>query len=184
MSNSRIIIGIIGEKGSGKTTAAECILKNNPDFKEVAFATPLKKMAEILKFPFINVYGTQQDKANIIPEYKTSFRQFAQCTSDSIKKLMGEDIFVKIAEQELDKNNVVFSDVRYLNEASMIKKHRGYLIKIERNIKKDKYSNHSSELELHEIKPDITIKNNVKLDEFKHIVSQVIKIQKAHHRIL
>lgn len=187
---SRIIIGLIGEKGSGKSTTAEYIAKNM-QFKELYFAERIKKIAEIMGFPNESIYGTQKDKAKIIPLFGISFRQFAQYFGGDIMRedigkkfpnwIHKKNIWVNLLKNDLKINpkiNYVVSDVRYLNEAKMITEMGGVLVRINRKTKKDKESDHLSEIEMKKIKCDYEINNNSTIynlqDQILFIISKIV----------
>jgi hypothetical protein len=71
------LIGINGEIGSGKSTAAN-YLCDKYAATEYMFAKPLKEIAKTLGFKDESVYGTQEEKLAIDPFWGISGREFLQ----------------------------------------------------------------------------------------------------------
>ena len=157
-----ILIGLMGNIGSGKSTVAEMLSKNH--FKELTFSEPLKTIAEIFGFPHDDLYGTQENKIKVNKELGISAREFMQkfgtdICRNAIPEIMpnlkiGDSVWVNYLEKKLwdnscmcipenayDKDNfkctcggvnIVVSDCRFLNEANLIREYGGYIIKLER----------------------------------------------------
>ncbi len=158
------IIGLMGTKGSGKTTGANYLIQNF--FQEKSFADCLKKICiELFLLKPEQVYGTQQQKETpderwfgCTPRKMLQFVGTELCRNnlDKIMPGLGENVFTHHFlwyTQELEKNPnllIVISDVRFQNEASFIKKLGGKIIKIERPTT-EMIDMHQSETELHTI---------------------------------
>lgn len=167
-----MIIGITGRIGSGKTTAAEYLIKNG--FKEYSMAGPLKKIGEIFHFEQHQLYGTQEQKLEVNEHWGISARHFLQkfgtdvCRNQLPKIIpdmkIGDTIWVRLFEIEKAKNptiNYVISDVRFLDEAECIRRMGGRIIRVVRNTQTSgEEHNHASELEMEKIVADYTIDNN------------------------
>ncbi|AGC02079.1 Deoxynucleotide monophosphate kinase [Acanthamoeba polyphaga moumouvirus] len=197
-----VLIGLMGNAGSGKTTFAEYIVKEY-GFVEKSFADPLKKACkELFLFEDHQVYGTQEQKETPDPRWfnctpRTAL-QFVgtELLRDNLDRIMpgiGKDIFIhhfKLWYQnELQKNpdvRVVVSDVRFQNEADFIKSLGGTVIKISRETSKinlfDKLSGfivnqtdtHASEKELKNINNyDILIENTNTIDNYYEKITEV-----------
>lgn len=165
------IIGLIGCKHSGKDTLGEYIVKSY-NYNKIAFATPLKQACK-------NIFGLNEaqlygDKKDYIDEYwNITPREIFQFVGtdlfrNQMNKLIpiGENIWTKVLEKELLSNNLtkyVITDVRFKNEAQMIKNNGGFLIKINR--KTNEQDSHISETELNDISYDYEINNNSSLED-------------------
>src|SRR5688572_22805430 len=142
------IIGLMGVKGSGKSTGSDYLIANYK-YKEVAFADPLKKACqELFLFSDEQLYGTQKQKETADPRwFNCSPRTAMQFVGtdllrnnlDKIMPGLGNDIFTynfKLRYNEgrkLDPDHkIVVSDVRFHNEAECIKSLGGVIIKIAR----------------------------------------------------
>ena len=163
------IIGLCGEKGSGKDTIYEFLSKIY-NVKRVAFADPLK---ESLKDLFLwNDDTFSREKKEMIDEYwGVSPRQMCQILGtdvirnsifdkfNNIIKVKNNEykvsFWIKRIHKELEEllNNmecpydfIIFTDVRFLDELSYVKNLGGVMYKIIRpNIEKNEYSNHEAE---------------------------------------
>lgn len=163
-----MLIGINGLIGSGKTTIAEHLVRKQ-NFKEISFATSLKKACqELFLLSDEQVFGSQLQKATPDPRwYNCNPRTILQFVGtdllrknmDKIMPGLGENIFVHHTslwyEDAVKKNpdiRIVISDVRFENEVDFIKKSKGYLIKVVRPTEDGStiidHTTHSSETEL------------------------------------
>lgn len=149
-----MIIGVTGKKQSGKSLMANYLKKYN--FVELSFAEPIKEICKIL-FNFTDDQMNGQLKEIIDENWNVTPRKCMQFIGtelfrNQLNKLIcdiGEDIWMKIVYQKIKKllgNNIIISDVRYQNEADMIKNCGGIIIKIQRNYDISDISDiHSSE---------------------------------------
>lgn len=165
------IIGLIGKKYSGKDTLGGYIV-NSYGYNKIAFANPLKQACK-------NIFGLNEaqlygDKKDCIDEYwNITPREIFQFVGtdlfrNQMDKLIpiGENIWTKVLEKEMLSNNstkYVITDVRFKNEAQMIKNNGGFLIKINRET--DNQDSHVSETELNDISYDYEINNNSSLED-------------------
>lgn len=170
-----VLIGLMGGKGSGKTTGA-AYLVNNYNYCKKSFAGCLKKACQCLfMLTREQLYGEQEDKENSDPRwFNCSARKIVKFIGtdllrDNMHRLipeLGKDIFVHrftLWYEEKIKNdpeiNVVVDDVRFENENECIKKFGGIIIKIERS-SSDGQDMHPSETELNNLPYDFLIENN------------------------
>jgi hypothetical protein len=153
-----VLIGLIGKKSSGKTTASEFLCKKF-DYVNYAFADPLKQICMILGAPRWAVYGTQEEKERIVPELGISGRQMMQRLGTELFRdlfptilpdfILGKSkkIWIHLFEEKLKKTpNMVVSDVRFYDEAETIIRNGGILLRINRDVGND--DSHSSEQNL------------------------------------
>ena len=181
-----MLIGLTGKKFSGKTTIAK-FLTENYDFKEYAFADSLKKACiNIFGLTEEQVYGKNKETLRIIDEYwNTTPRVIMQTLGTLIRNLNDspetnlnnlKDIWIKQVHRKIieskNKNhkNIVVSDIRYNDEALMIKKLGGIIIKIDKQ--DDKHESENQELKLGEV--DIIISNDGTIDNLLEKIKQVI----------
>ena len=165
-----MIVGISGKRGTGKSLAASHMAKSG--WKVVSFAGELKTMAKSM-FPF-----SENDLS--IPSKKESNWKGHDWSPREFMIHLGE--FMRFHEpmywlnrgialcKDQAKNNYVFDDVRYKNEAEAIKKLGGVLLRIERYEKHNPYGKNldtPSETDLDDFKFDYTVERmwNVRQEE-------------------
>lgn len=140
-----MIIGITGKMMSGKDTFADGIIEKYPHVKKYSFAKPMKDiLINIFGFTESEVY-TPEGKETVNPFWDITPRRLLQILgTDMFRDIWRDDVWVKCAELFLEQHrDVVIPDLRYDNEAQMIKRRGGFIIRIVRDVKiKD---NHSSE---------------------------------------
>jgi hypothetical protein len=176
-----MLIGILGKKYHGKDTAADYIVKHY-QFTKMAFATPLKNICkELFDFNEQQLYGDQKEEFD--PYWQVTPRvTFQYIGTDLLREQMykilpqvGNHIWVKSLENKLNKLpphlDIVVSDVRFDNEAAMIKSRGGIIIKLKRKI--ESKDNHSSESHIDDIPYDYLIDNN---STFEYLYSCIDKI--------
>lgn len=173
-----MIIGLIGNIGSGKTTIAS-ILTKQYNYEEIIFSDPLKQIGLIFGFEHHQLYGTQLEKNEINKKRGISGRTFLQKFGTDICRDILPNIFptferiwIKLAEEKLinsKSKNIIFSDCRFYDEVELIKKHGGMIVKIVNECNEcnstdrstSEVHNHSSEI-LDELYYDIILVNEKK----------------------
>jgi len=132
-----MIIGFSGKAQSGKDTAGEYLVREH-NFHRVASADALKRIAR-------NIFGWNSLK----DEKGRRFLQELGCTIRNYD----QDYWINLTISEIKKRqntskqeNFVVTDVRFLNEARILRDNGALLVRIERpGLKQD---NHVSETEL------------------------------------
>lgn len=124
------LIGIAGKAGAGKDTIADYLVREH-GFTKLSWAGPLKAAMAIMGFP---EPANRDDKEKPIEGFGFSWRVAAQRLGTDWGRAMDPDIWVKLmarelASQELEASvvhgreaRIVISDVRFGNEADMIRK--------------------------------------------------------------
>ena len=181
-----ILIGLKGQIGAGKTTAADLLVRQF-ELKEYAFAEPIKQMALLLGFTRNELYGTQDQKLIPNAQWGISGRCFLQrfgtevCGSflpTQIPEM--KNIWIRMFEYFIlnnrDGKGVVVGDVRFLSESLAIRRKGGIIIEIVRATGMDTSgcSNHRSETEQSQIDADYTIENTGTLDDLLQQLNAVI----------
>ena len=125
-----MIIGITGRAGEGKTSIAKHI-NARYGYEVVAFAAPLKKaVATLFDIP-IHYLNDPILKIERISRWGKSSREIMQTFGEGMRTLYGQDFWVKLMEDNIrNMADVVIEDVRYPEEASMIQRHGGFLIRV------------------------------------------------------
>lgn len=194
----RVLIGISGEIGCGKSTAVNYLVAVY-GFTEYMFAKPLKDVAEILGFEHHQVYGTQEQKLEINEFWGISGREFLQKFGSEVcrdyvpkvlpnMKLNNCTLWVRLFEKFYLSNTSQFiavSDVRFEDESKKIKELGGIVIRINRPKKSDKsnaeHQTHKSEQQADKINPDIVIENDATLYDLYAKLDVVMTQLKCSH---
>ncbi len=135
----KTIIGFTGPKQSGKSTAADYLV--GKDFKKLSFAKPIKDVVWYL----LQGFNLKQDyieqlmtthKEVIIPELGVSVRTLMQTLgTDWGRDTIHTDIWTMWMSKRLvteTADYLVFEDVRFENEADLIRSVGGLIIHIKR----------------------------------------------------
>ena len=134
------LVGLSGYGRAGKDTAAQALVERG--WSQAAFADPMREMAEKID-PIVSASSA------VFQRYKTAvktwgydtakvkfpeIRRFLQTLgTDAMRDLYGEDVWVDLALNKLQEDDrVVFTDVRFPNEAQAIKDAGGIVIRVER----------------------------------------------------
>lgn len=175
----RKIIGITGNANSGKDTLADYVIQTkNSSFVKYAFAKPIKDiMIENLGFTYQQCYD------QILKQSKD---EFWNMTPREVMLLIGTkmfrenwryDFWVKLMQKKIIDNinqNIIISDVRFPNEAKLIKKYGGIIILVNRNDNPIKVE-HVSEKGLPNELIDYTIDNNSTIESYYNKIDLELK---------
>lgn len=168
-----MIIGITGKKRSGKDTVASLL-----GYEKRSFADPLKKACQVIFS--LSDDQLEGDKEEVDPRWGVSSRKILQIVGtelfrNTLPNYMNIDnIWIESAKMWLERNkgkNVIFTDVRFLDEARFIKKAGGIILRVVRDL--ENKDTHSSETETDKITADYTIYNNSSLEDLAN--NQVLK---------
>lgn len=145
------IIGLTGKAGVGKDTVADYLVKNH-GFRKYSLAGPLKEMLKVIGVECDN----RETKELPHPVFGKSPRQLAQTLgTEWMRNCVAADGWLRLADQFVkgtrELNNleevsiargIVFSDVRFENEAEFVR-NRGTLVHVIRST--EAVAAHSSE---------------------------------------
>lgn len=131
-----MIIGLVGPRGSGKSTVASHLSKAH-GFVEVAFATPLKDGLAALFDVDRRLFDDPElkDAAHADLAGRTPRAVMQHVGTDVVRRTYGEDFFVERMRRRLDglgASRVVVSDVRFPNEAALIRRLGGEVVFVRR----------------------------------------------------
>lgn len=135
---TRVVLGLCGAIGSGKSTAAAYL--RTLGFEEFIFADAIKKIGLAFGFAPSALYGTQAQKTEIHPLWGISGRDFMQRFGTEICRDVLPQVIPEmhspwirlLAWQTRGQPRVVISDVRFPDEAALVRKHGGYLVSLRR----------------------------------------------------
>ena len=169
-------IGLVGRARSGKDTVALQLVERH-GYTRVAFADRMRDAVKALNPTIrLDVEGLQWtcSLANGLEmygweglkQYSPDVRGYLQRMGTEVgRDMFGEDFWVEQALRVAGAyEQVVFSDVRYPNEAERIRKEGGVLWRVERE-GIEKSDEHTSESLIETIKVDSVVKNNGTIEE-------------------
>lgn len=192
-SNNKLpnLIALTGFKRCGKDTAGLYLIENH-NYIKYSFAGALKTAcSEIFMFDYEQTEGSKKEdfdeRWNINP--RKVFQRFGtEIFRDSLElffpemKHLKNNFWIyrfKIWYQEQVKKNpnvrIVVSDVRFQNEADIIKELGGIIIKVHRkNI--DNSDSHISELNILNINADYDIKNDSSIENYYKNLKSILNL--------
>ncbi|MGX1133200.1 hypothetical protein RKD49_005390 [Streptomyces glaucescens] len=175
-------IALIGKAQSGKDTAALWLFRNRA-YTRLAFADPLKEMALSVN-PLIPLsYGVHGRLADLVRDVgwdyaKTNYpeaRRLLQQMGQTVREC-DEDFWLNVMRRKLDSAKawnmpVVVTDVRYRNEADMLRRRGFKLVRIVRP--GIATMTHASETDLDDYPADVTLTNGGTLDDLYRRVAEL-----------
>lgn len=185
------LIALTGFKRSGKDTAGDFLIQKH-NYIKYSFAGALKNAcSEIFMFDYEQTEGSKKEdfdvRWNINP--RKVFQRFGtEIFRDSLEQFFPEMKHLKnnfwiyrfkIWYQEQVKKNpnirIVVTDVRFQNEADIIKELGGIIIKVSRKNLKNT-DNHSSEANIIKIKADFIIQNNSTIKNYYENLKSILSL--------
>lgn len=164
------LIGFTGGARVGKDTAAN-ILVEHYAARRYAFADPMREMMKCIGVD----HETITDKEAIIPQIGKSYRECMQTLGTEWgRKMINEDLWLIVSRARISQalkagHIVVISDVRFDNEAHLIRELGGAVVRIVRP-GAEEVRQHVSEAGVSRHLVDSTIFNDSFLDVFKERV--------------
>jgi hypothetical protein len=175
------LIGLTGLPTAGKDEFAKHLIRFY-GFQKQSFAGPLKEAAAILlNRPVSQMNGEDGfNREAILPEWGFSTRDFLQkLGTECLRNQVLQDFWVKRMQVYLEKQvylegggsiqqKVVITDVRFENEAKMIREHGGMIIEITRPglVKSD----HPSDAGIKLSENDAVVTNSGTLEDLHKVV--------------
>jgi hypothetical protein len=138
LSRKQLLVGLCGYAGSGKDEAAKGLVADG--WERVALADALRDALLALN-PRVNdeylrplstvIAGDSWEFAKTLPDVR---RLLQRLGTEAGRDIHGQDCWVNIARRKIlaTSNNVVVTDIRFANEAAMIRDLGGVLIRVER----------------------------------------------------
>lgn len=152
-----MIIGISGARQSGKSTLG-ALLAERYQLRHTSFAEPMRKfVADVLG---ITVEDLELIKEDPIPwlDGKTPRFMLRTIGTEWGRMSVHNEIWIRSALQR-GGENCVFSDVRFLNEARIIRDAGGYVVRVHRDLQLPN-SEHISDTPLPAELVDLEVNNN------------------------
>lgn len=184
-----LLIGLAGPARSGKSTAAEHLVGTYL-LEHYAFADPLRDgLMAIFNLDPTDFEGDRKEQP--LAWLDRSPRQLMQSMgTEWARNTVYPDVWVKLAEQNLDYMTnalgavigFVVSDVRFENEAHLIRRRGGTVIHIGRNDAKP-VNAHISEAGVTVRQDDLILRNNGTVDEFLRSLDEVFLTIRGRHQL-
>lgn len=158
------IVGITGLAGSGKSTAAKELIRLG--WHNVKMAGPLKDMARAIGLTDDHIEGSLKETPCDMLAGKTPRYAMQTLGTEWGRNIMGKDFWVGIAERRVIEaiewgRDVVIDDIRFQNEADMVRRLGGTVVGIKG--RGGIMSDHASE---NGIYADFYITNDRPIDQF------------------
>jgi hypothetical protein len=185
-----MLIGLSGYARSGKDTVADYLVKNY-GFTRMAFADPIREALYRLD-PKVTFGGMPEislawavDKSGweVVKDESPEVRGLLQRMGTEVaRNMFGEDFWVDYAIGQSWKNdNVVFSDVRFRNEAKAIEKNWGQNWRVNRTGAQAANA-HVSETQMDDYKEFDTVLNNDSSKEALYEqIDKIMELNKNEH---
>jgi hypothetical protein len=186
------LIGLTGAAGSGKTTAANWFLVNHTNLIKLSFARPLKRMLyELLREVIPKAWPHTAAEYTDNPQLKNAPMPFLAGQSPRFlmqtlgtewgRNAVHENFWVDIAAAKVERLladprhksasytlRAIFDDTRFPNEAEMIRRFGGIIVRIERPDNPNTIGQeHASEARQSLVTPDVTVLNDGTADDLR-----------------
>jgi hypothetical protein len=179
------VVGFAGKAGAGKDTAAQALYPLG--YEKIAMAAALKSMIrDLLDFQGIDPYTVERmmegDLKEVPNEYlggKSPRVAMQTLGTEWGRECISPTLWVDAVRRKIEKHpdvRFLITDVRFLNEAVMVRELGGTLIWIDRETSTKEVS-HKSETESSQFRCDHYITNGGDIDMLHHRVREALGVQ-------
>ena len=185
-----MLIGITGQKFSGKSTVAK-MLSEILGYPIVSFADKLKDVTCTLSGCTREQLEDYDFKENqLVPIYmqpycgnadKPTFRAFLQHFGSELMRNINDNIWIDSTLLNCGENAII-SDCRFPNEAKAIREKGGIIIKIVRDGVTSN-DTHQSETQIDNIEYDYIIYNTSSIEDLTMSVRQIVIVLLANNKV-
>lgn len=164
--SDRLILGLTGPIGSGKSTCAQWL--QQAGWKRVPFAGPLKEMLRALGLTEAELNGSLKETPCDLLMGCTP-RRAMQTLGTEWGRALNKDLWLHVWKQwALPYSKVVVDDVRFPNEAELLQSLGGKIIKIVRQPQGVSTGDHVSELHFNRLPFDRVVFNYGSLEDLQY----------------
>lgn len=174
------LIGISGKIGSGKTTLARYLMQRYEGMTRESFAENLRAVLAILTGVQPSETRSSEQKERLLVEWHATIGKLLQDVGESLRQGLNKDTWVLSLFSRFDASRDfwVIDDMRHINEADMIRKHGGILIRLEGDPKQVRANstrdlNHISETALDHYDFDVVIKTDDFIDDMNGLFDEI-----------
>lgn len=173
---SKLIVGFGCKRLRGKDTAAamlfDMLANRHIEVRRDAFAATVKEVCQLVFGFTLQQVHTIEGKEAVDPFWGFTPRWALQTVgTEAFRRQIRDDVWVKVVERRhlLNDSVTILSDLRFENEALMVQRLGGIVIRVDRDIPFDKTQDqHASETGLDDFNDwDFVIDNNGTLMELK-----------------
>ncbi len=185
MSQKRLIIGIAGYAGCGKSTAA--VYLQSIGFKRINFADRLKDIVSVMfgwdremlegETTVSRDWRETSDEtwSNVLGMDVIPRKMLRMVGSEMVRDVLHKDFWVKCVEMQVGSTpdlNVVIADIRFDNEAEAVHRMGGKVLLIKR-LGVESNGQHSSEAGIDDKLVDLVVQNDSSLESFYEKLSAI-----------
>lgn len=181
-----MLIGLTGKKFHGKDTVAKILSdilnekiivdENNKDYTLLSFADPIKQALSIIHVIPKNYFDDPELKEKPLPQWNgMTPRSLAQWLgTDIYRDMFDTDIWLQNMRLRIGLlKNVIVTDVRFDNEAKLIKNMGGVILKVDASNRKISCDVHISEQGINPSLVDVVVYNNGNIDDLLKLLKKI-----------
>ncbi len=161
------LIGLVGAKGSGKSTTANALAVNR-NVTRVSFAAPIRDMLRVLGLTDAHFNEDKEAPTDLLLG-KTP-RHAMQTLGTEWRDMIDRGLWLRVADQKIDElfdlgRGVVIDDVRFPHEVDLIRERGGVVWTVRWPSVERLNDYHTSELHWRTIEPDQVLINDGTSDQ-------------------
>ena len=171
------IVGLAGKARAGKTTVAMRLVDQH-GYGDYAFAEPIKRgLREMFGLSDEQLYMAEKD--SVVPWLGVTPRYLAQTLGTEWgRDTVANDLWIRCAERWLQAvprywPGIVFSDVRFEDEAAFVRRHGGLMVHVRREAAQA-VEGHKSEFGIDVLDGDLVLHNDGDLAALYSLVDDLL----------
>lgn len=169
-----MLIGITGRKRSGKSALASALAERH-GFVHVSFAEPIRRfIADILGIDLADLETLKERPIDWL-DGRTPRQLMQSIGTEWGRRMIHNELWIRSLARKLDRaeTNYVISDLRFPNEAAIIRERGGQVIRLLRP-GADSSDDHASEAPLPDALVDIQIVNDGSLQHLVEVAERTL----------